>query len=117
MRVSEIVVGVNIGGPAGLRAVRWAAERASARGIRLRLVHVADEAMPESADAAVRQLFLGAGVLMAQSEPPPADLVDVFLEYRGTTAAGLSAMIEADIASPIFRGLSAARRRAEEGLL
>ena len=58
-----------------------------------------------------------AGVLMAQSETPPADLVDVFLEYRGTTAAGLSAMIEADIASPIFRGLSAARRRAEEGLL
>ena len=63
------------------------------------------------------ELFLGAGVLMAQSETPPADLVDVFLEYRGTTAAGLSAMIEADIASPIFRGLSAARRRAEEGLL
>lgn len=72
---------------------------------------------PETADAAVRQLFLGAGVLMAQSETPPSDLVDIFLEYRGTTAAGLSAMIEADVASPIFRGLSAAREQAEEGLL
>ena len=54
---------------------------------------------------------------MAQSDTPPSDLVDIFLEYRGTTAAGLSAMIEADIASPIFRGLSAAREQAEEGLL
>lgn len=71
----------------------------------------------ETADAAVRQLFLGAGVLMAESDTTPSDLVDVFLDYRGTTAAGLSAMIEADIASPIFRGLSAARRRATKGLL
>jgi nucleotide-binding universal stress UspA family protein len=53
VRVSEIVVGVNIGGPAGLRAVRWAAERASARGIRLRLVYVVDGGA-ESADAAAR---------------------------------------------------------------
>jgi nucleotide-binding universal stress UspA family protein len=41
--MSEITVGVSTGGPAVDRAVRWAAERASARGIRLRLVHVVDE--------------------------------------------------------------------------
>jgi nucleotide-binding universal stress UspA family protein len=41
--MSEITVGVSTGGPAVDRAVRWAAERASARGIRLRLVHVIDE--------------------------------------------------------------------------
>ncbi|MBD9374377.1 NAD(P)-binding domain-containing protein [Rhizobium sp. ARZ01] len=70
---------------------------------------------PDVADAAVRQLFLGAGVLMAQSETTPAGLVDVFLEYQGTTAAGLTAMIESDVAAPIFKGLSAARRRVAKG--
>lgn len=72
---------------------------------------------PETAEAAVRQLFLGAGALMAQAQETPAELVDVFLEYQGTTAAGLSAMLEAGIATPIFRGLSAAHRRAAKGLL
>lgn len=70
---------------------------------------------PDTAVAAVRQLFLGAGALMAQSATTPAGLVDVFLEYRGTTAAGLAAMIEADVATPIFKGLSAAHRRAAKG--
>ena len=50
--MSEIVVGVNIAGPADLRAVRWAAERASGRGIRLRLVYVIEEQAPTSADVA-----------------------------------------------------------------
>ncbi|MFD1329684.1 pyrroline-5-carboxylate reductase family protein [Mycoplana ramosa] len=71
---------------------------------------------PDTAVAAVRQLFMGAGVLMAQSETTPAELVDVFLDYQGTTAAGLTAMIEADVGSAIFKGLSAARRRAAKGL-
>lgn len=71
---------------------------------------------PETAELAVRQLFLGAGAFMAQSQQAPSGLVDVFLEYQGTTAAGLTAMIDADVASPIFRGLSAARRRAAKGL-
>ena len=64
VRVSEIVVGANIGGPAALRAVRWAAERASARGIPLRLVYVVDggaesaeeAAGPEAEQAALRVL-------------------------------------------------------------
>ncbi|PTM97206.1 pyrroline-5-carboxylate reductase family protein [Mycoplana dimorpha] len=71
---------------------------------------------PETAEAAVRQLFLGAGVFMAGSQATPSELVDTFLEYRGTTAAGLAAMIEADVASSIFRGLSAACRQASKGL-
>lgn len=49
--MSEIVVGVGTAEGAGLRAVRWAAERASARSARLRLVHVVDEAIESGGDA------------------------------------------------------------------
>ncbi|QRM53924.1 hypothetical protein F3Y30_04670 [Sinorhizobium sp. BG8] len=59
---------------------------------------------PEAADAAVRQLFLGASMLIAESEASPADIIDTFMEHRGTTAAGLATMIDEDIATPIFRG-------------
>lgn len=41
--MNEIAVGVSTGGSATMRAVRWAAERASARSLTLRLVHVVDE--------------------------------------------------------------------------
>lgn len=70
---------------------------------------------PETADIAVRQLFLGAATQMASISDTPADIVELFMEYRGTTAAGLSAMIDADLAHAVFIGLSAARRRAMRG--
>lgn len=41
--MNEIAVGVSTGGSATMRAVRWAAERASASGSSLRLVHVVDD--------------------------------------------------------------------------
>jgi pyrroline-5-carboxylate reductase len=69
---------------------------------------------PETADIAVRQLFLGAATLMMAAPETPAAIVETFSAYRGTTAAGLDAMIGADIATPIFRGLSAARQKAED---
>ena len=69
---------------------------------------------PETADVAVRQLFLGAATQMASIEETPADIVELFMEYRGTTAAGLSAMVEADLAHAVFRGLTAAQRRASQ---
>ena len=72
---------------------------------------------PEVARRAVNTVLVGAGRLLERRDDCPAETVRTFLDYRGTTAAGLSAMIEADIASPIFRGLSAARRRATKGLL
>lgn len=71
---------------------------------------------PELADAAVRQLWLGAGMFMAEADSSPADLVDVFLQYQGTTSAGLAAMIEAGLPSAVFKGLSAAHLRAESDL-
>jgi pyrroline-5-carboxylate reductase len=67
---------------------------------------------PDTADIAVRQLFLGAATQMASLTQTPADIVELFMEYRGTTAAGLSAMVEADLAHAVFRGLTAARRKA-----
>lgn len=70
---------------------------------------------PETADIAVRQLFLGAATQMASVRDTPADIVELFMEYRGTTAAGLAAMIDADLAHAVFVGLTAARRRAIEG--
>ena len=70
---------------------------------------------PETADLAVRQLFLGAATQMASISDTPADIVELFMEYRGTTAAGLSAMIDADLAHAVFMGLTAARRRAMQG--
>lgn len=70
---------------------------------------------PETAEIAVRQLFLGAATQMAQLRQTPADIVDLFMEYRGTTAAGLSAMMEANIGRAIFHGLEAAYKRAAQG--
>ena len=49
--MSEIVVGVSTGGRASLTAVRWAAQRASAVGSRLRLVHVVEGSIPSTDDA------------------------------------------------------------------
>ncbi|MCF3642537.1 NAD(P)-binding domain-containing protein, partial [Rhizobium sp. TRM95111] len=70
---------------------------------------------PETADTAVRQLFLGAAMLMAESPDTPADIVETFMEYRGTTAAGLSAMLDSDVTGAVFDGLSAAHRKARDG--
>ncbi len=55
--MSEIVVGVSTGGRASLTAVHWAAQRASAVGSRLRLVHVVEGSIPSTDDA---QLLLAA---------------------------------------------------------
>jgi pyrroline-5-carboxylate reductase len=70
---------------------------------------------PETAVLAVRQLFLGAATQMVRISDTPADLVELFMEYHGTTAAGLSAMINADLAHAVFTGLTAAHRRAQNG--
>lgn len=64
------------------------------------------------AERAVRQLFLGGSALMAGSKQTPAEIVQTFLDYAGTTAAGLEAMAAADIRTPIARGLTAAAAKA-----
>lgn len=49
--MNEVVVGVSTAESAGLRAVRWGAERASAHRAPLRLVHVVDSAVEATGDA------------------------------------------------------------------
>lgn len=67
------------------------------------------------AESAVRQLFLGGSTLLFESGQTPAEIVQTFLDYAGTTAAGLEAMAAADIRTPIARGLTAAAARAAAG--
>ncbi len=68
--MSEIVVGVSTGGRASLTAVRWAADRASAVGSRLRLVHVVEGSIPSTDDA---QLLLAAQSAARSSLDAAAD--------------------------------------------
>ncbi|WP_394550984.1 universal stress protein [Agromyces sp. MMS24-JH15] len=49
--MGQIAVGVSTAGPAAHHAVRWAAERAAARGSTLRLVHVVDSVIQGTGDA------------------------------------------------------------------
>ncbi|OCP34619.1 hypothetical protein BC360_11050 [Ensifer sp. LC163] len=67
------------------------------------------------AERAVRQLFLGGSSLLFESGQTPAEIVQTFLDYAGTTASGLKAMAAADIRTPIARGLAAAAARAAAG--
>jgi pyrroline-5-carboxylate reductase len=67
---------------------------------------------PDLADTAVRQLMLGAGSFVSQSSESAAEIVKTFIAYGGTTAAGLSAMIEHGSDAVIKAGLDAAWKRA-----
>lgn len=68
---------------------------------------------PLVADRAVRQLFLAGGTMLAHGSARPADHVRWMIDYAGTTAAGLTAMIDADISKTISDGLTAAAERAK----
>ncbi|TNJ47454.1 pyrroline-5-carboxylate reductase [Phaeobacter sp. B1627] len=61
----------------------------------------------EVADRSVRQLFLGAGQMMASGEATPADHVQGMIDYAGTTAAGLKVLRGSDLRNLIAEGLDA----------
>jgi len=65
------------------------------------------------ADRAVRQLFHAAGVVLDSSQKSPADHVEAMIAYAGTTAAGMLALRDSDLARAIGQGLDAACRRAK----
>lgn len=69
---------------------------------------------PQIDDRAIRQLFAGAAAMMSGSAASPRDHVRGMVEYNGTTAAGLQAMITAGLGQGIAAGLeeSAAKCRA-----
>ncbi|WP_375690994.1 pyrroline-5-carboxylate reductase family protein [Pseudooceanicola sp. LIPI14-2-Ac024] len=69
---------------------------------------------PEVADRAIRQLFLASGQLLSEEEATPGAQVQAMLDYDGTTAAGLRAMIDSPLTRTIAEGLDAAARKARE---
>lgn len=89
--MSEVVVGVSTAESAGLRAVRWAAERASARRCPLRLVHVVDSAVEATGDA---QLLLAA---LDRARASLADAATVALDVD----PGLEVATELEQGSPV----------------
>ncbi len=62
---------------------------------------------PELADLATRQLFLGAGHMLAKGGPSAADHVAGMTAYAGTTAAGLKWLQASGIAAELAEGLDA----------
>lgn len=67
---------------------------------------------PDLADVAVRQLMLGAGTYVSESKESAAEIVKTFVDYGGTTAAGLTAMIDRGSDGVVKAGLDAAWKRA-----
>lgn len=68
---------------------------------------------PRIAERAVHQLFRGGSVLLADSTESPAEIVQTFVDYAGTTAAGLEAMRNCALAEDIGRGIEAAYTSAK----
>ena len=57
---------------------------------------------------AVNTVIVGAGRLLEQQDGCPAETVDTFLDYRGTTAAAIEEMTAAGFGTAVARGLTAA---------
>lgn len=69
---------------------------------------------PDVADAIVRQLFKGSGVLLFESEDSPAQLRQKVTSPNGTTAAGLAEFESAGISEIVNKVVSAAALRSAE---
>jgi pyrroline-5-carboxylate reductase len=65
-----------------------------------------------TAERAVRQLFLAAGLAMAEAADSPADQVQAMIDYDGTTAAGLRVLRDGPVARALAEALEAAAKRA-----
>ena len=57
-------------------------------------------------------VVVGASQLLGRDGMPPAAMVQAMLDYRGTTAAGLQAMIDAGFRQSVDAGLEAAEAAA-----
>lgn len=79
------------------------------------LAHAKARGLPRQiAENAVRGVVVGASQLLARDGMPPAAMVQAMLDYRGTTAAGLQAMIDAGFRKSIDAGLEAAEAAAQQ---
>lgn len=100
----DAVTGLTGSGPAYLF---YMAEALIAAGIA--------EGLPaDTAEALVRQLFLGAGTLLAQSSDSPTRLRENVTSPNGTTAAGLAALAAAGGREAIIAAVRAATARSVE---
>jgi pyrroline-5-carboxylate reductase len=73
------------------------------------------EGLPaDIADALVRQLFKGAGALLAESTESPATLRERVTSPNGTTAAGLGVLEAAGIRETMHNVVKAAAARSVE---
>ncbi|WP_324733563.1 pyrroline-5-carboxylate reductase family protein [Pseudomonas paeninsulae] len=78
------------------------------------LAHALAKGLPRQvAERAVRGVVVGASQLLGRDGMPPAEMVRAMLDYRGTTAAGLQAMIDAGFKTAIAAGLDAAEAAAQ----
>lgn len=68
----------------------------------------------EIAQRAAKTVLTGAGRILEHAPKPPDELVDVFLEYRGTTAAGIEAMRDAGFDRAVAIGLQKAFEKSQE---
>lgn len=66
----------------------------------------------QTARRAVNAVFIGAGRLLEKYDSCPADTVRTFLDYRGTTAAGIEAMGASGFTNAVACGLAAASERS-----
>lgn len=100
----DAVTGLTGSGPAYLFYV---AEALIAAG-------VAEGLAADTAEALVRQLFLGAGTLLAESRDSPTRLRENVTSPNGTTAAGLAALAAAGGREAFFAAVRAATARSVE---
>lgn len=68
---------------------------------------------PDVALRAARQVIIGAGRLQERLGTSPSETVEAFVDYKGTTAAGIVAMRQMGFESAVYAGLEAAFRRAQ----
>jgi pyrroline-5-carboxylate reductase len=100
--VLNYLTGLTGSGPAFFAALAAAMEKdAVSRGL-----------ASEMAGRAIRQLLRGAAAELSSDGLVPDALVQVFRDYRGTTAAGLEAMEKAGLADVVRAMLRAAEEKA-----
>jgi pyrroline-5-carboxylate reductase len=67
---------------------------------------------PETARKAVNALLVATGRMLERRDEAPRETVDKFLDYRGTTAAGIEAMLDAGFSRAVAQGLDAAYEKS-----
>jgi pyrroline-5-carboxylate reductase len=69
---------------------------------------------PERAERAIAETLIGTGLFLKATPQHPSAIVDDFLNYRGTTAAAITAMRDRGLEKAVSEGLSAALRKSIE---